>query len=272
MNPFPKTLWLKLIWAFNSLGQRWNRIRRLQSVMDLSYALKVVWRRSRDRSEITVLLNSINRRVIIRANTSDLPCLEKVFVEEEYRLPDYNNSEFAIRPKLIIDAGANVGMTSLYFAHTFPDATIIAIEPESSNFELLSRNCAAIPNIILKKAALWPSEAKLQIRDENTDKWMFSVEPGKGSGSIDTVTIPGILEATKLGHIDLLKIDIEGAERELFEAGAERWLTCVNMIVIELHDRYKDGCSQAFYSAISQRGFIQEICGENIFVLLRKRP
>ena len=66
--------------------------------------------------------------------------------------------------------------------------------------------------------------------------------------------------------IDILKLDVEGAERELFNRGAEDWLGAVGQMIIELHDRFVPGCAYAFYSAIGRYPFVQEIEGKNIFI------
>lgn len=238
--------------------------------MPLSDALKIVCRSTRDRTELSLALNPIRRRVSVRANTSDVKCLEKVFVDQEYRLPYDINEAFSIQPKFIVDAGANIGMATLFFAELFPAADIYAIEPEASNFDLLCRNCEGIRNLTLKNAALWPHETKLRVADLSADNWAFSMLPSSDSAGVDAITIPQILQWSGAAQIDLLKLDIEGAERELFSERCELWLPRVRMIVIELHDRFKSGCSEAFYSTIVRRGFIQEIRGENIFILLNE--
>ena len=232
-------------------------------------ALKVVCRTTRDRSILKLVLNSSGRQIVVRTNTSDVKCLEKVFVDEEYRLPADINPVFAIKPRFIVDAGANIGMATLYFAQTFPNANIVAVEPEESNFELLRRNCEGIENIQLEKAALWSSEAKLQLADANAESWSFSVRPATTDSSVvAAINIPQILAKYGENRIDLLKLDIEGAERELFSESCEEWLPKVGMIVIELHDRFARGCSEAFYTHLVRRSFAQEIRGENIFIRL----
>jgi FkbM family methyltransferase len=216
-----------------------------------------------NRSETNVFLRMINRQVTIRPGTSDLNCLGKVFVDNEYMLP------FEINPKLIVDAGANIGLATLYFSSKFPAAKIISIEPEQSNYELLVRNCAGTANVTPCRAAIWNSDTSLQIVNPDAEKWAFSVMPGAFNGSgIKALTIPQILTQSGNDKIDILKLDIEGAERELFVDGCEEWLPRVKLIIIELHDRYAPGCSRAVYSKLCQMTFRQEIRGENVFVLL----
>jgi len=81
------------------------------------------------------------------------------------------------------------------------------------------------------------------------------------------VTIPGLMSQYGLTRIDLLKLDIEGAEKELFAAASD-WIDKVDAIAIELHDRFKRGCSQAFYNATAS--FPYEVHkGELVFLFRR---
>lgn len=82
--------------------------------------------------------------------------------------------------------------------------------------------------------------------------------------SCGTITMQEIIASH--GPVDLLKIDIEGAEAHLFSPRQDlRWLRDVSAIVIELHDRYEPGCSRHFWAAV--RDFPVEACrGENLYV------
>lgn len=249
--------------------QRWRRLLRLRRAVSTTDALRVVCRSTRDRSTLRVWLRPSGRQITVRANTSDVACLEKVFVDQEYRLPVDANPDFGASPRFIVDAGANIGMATLYFAQAFPHARIVAIEPEASNFAALRTNCDGLANVTLKHAALWPVREALRLADTNAEKWAFSVRPALGQeGAVGATTIPAILAECGVDCIDLLKLDIEGAERELFSDSCEEWLPRVRMIVIELHDRLAAGSAERFYSHLVRRRFSQEIRGENIFILL----
>jgi FkbM family methyltransferase len=201
--------------------------------------------------------------ILYRLGTSDFACFEQIFFEKQYQ------SAFKIEPLTIVDAGANIGISVRYFATNYPRAEIWAIEPDASNFELLKKNCARLPQAHLISAALWPTKEPIYLSDKNAAKWEFevtnvaSVDSGK---ALNSVTIPEILAQIPSGRINLLKLDIEGAERELFQGNTEAWLSKVDVIVIELHDRFKKGCSKSFYSAICKRDFHQEQVGENVFI------
>jgi hypothetical protein len=87
--------------------------------------------------------------------------------------------------------------------------------------------------------------------------------------SFEAVTIGELLKNSGYEKIDILKLDIEGAEKEIFSDGYEDWLGKVNIIIIELHDWYRPGCSEAVYSALNKYKFISYKKGENtIFIKL----
>ena len=90
----------------------------------------------------------------------------------------------------------------------------------------------------------------------------------RAPNEVSAITMEDILRKLAVSRIDLLKLDIEGSERELFSTDSGAWLNRVEYIVVELHDRYRPGCAKAFYSALATRDFIQEIRGENIFIRL----
>src|SRR5207247_2514943 len=97
---------------------------------------------------------------------------------------------------------------------------------------------------------------KINIVDPKSGKWGFMTETvaasGELVGSVDTITIEQIIGKHQIGRIDILKIDIEGAEREVF-AGSSRWINTVDCIIAELHERLKPGCNENFRN--STRGF-----------------
>ena len=198
-----------------------------------------------------------------REGSSDFACIEQIFLAKQYHSP------LKIEPLTIVDAGANIGTSVRYFAAKYPKAEIWAIEPDASNFELLKKNCETHPRMHLLESALWPTKEPIYLSNTNAAKWEFEVTssaPAITSQALSSVTIPELLARIPSGRINLLKIDIEGAERELFQANAGEWLSKVDVLVIELHDRFKQGCSKAFYSAICNRDFHQEQVGENIYI------
>src|SRR6202012_3041239 len=93
------------------------------------------------------------------------------FIDKEY------NINIGFEPKFIIDGGANIGMASVYFKNRYPKATIIAIEPDKGNAEILNANVAGYDNIFVKQAGLWSKKIKSKVVDKHDwGKWALVVE------------------------------------------------------------------------------------------------
>ncbi|PYT27838.1 MAG: hypothetical protein DMG57_16975 [Acidobacteria bacterium] len=217
---------------------------------------------------ISVRVNECPHPLLLRGGSSDVPVFDEVFVRRAYWIPALAQLE----PKVILDVGANVGLVSVFFASLFPKARIFAIEPEESNFQLLKRNTAPFPQITALQAALWNADEEIEVHNPGRGFWSFSVVPADSSNGrspkLQGLTMPTILKHFGIGSVDLLKIDIEGAEKEVFMGACDGWLKDTGCLVIELHDRFKGGCARAFYSAIAQYPFVQDINDKNVFVRL----
>jgi len=243
-----------------SLRRRRARFFMYRQIMPLMDAARFAFGTFDDKAEADVPVRLLKRTVRLRPGTSDLMVLRKIFVDDEYRLP------FDIKPKVIVDAGANIGCATLGFRLCYPDAVIHAIEPEEANFRLLQQNCGSLSNVHLHRAALWPKPGFISLTNPLNEPWSFTCEDA--SAGVPVLTMEDVLKHCG-GPIDLLKLDIEGAEKVLFETAPQRWLPQVRVIAIELHDRFTPGCSQAMYRAIIDLPFQQEVRGENVFVLLQ---
>ncbi|MFH1133475.1 MAG: FkbM family methyltransferase [Nanoarchaeota archaeon] len=232
----------------------------MKSVLPASILSLGIW--LRDQSYIAFYSMKFPQ-LVLRNGTTDIDVFRQMFIFKEYKLV------LGFQPRLIIDAGANVGYASLWFHDRYPQAKIVAIEPEPSNFKALRKNTHGISMVRLQRA-LWPRKAHFQMEDSGYGKMgMMSKEVRRKSG-IQSVTIPDIMRRLKAKRIDILKLDIEGAEKELFSEGYESWLGKVNVIIIELHDMLKPGCSAAFYRAVKSYPFKEMRKGENI-ILVRKQ-
>jgi len=158
-------------------------------------------------------------------------------------------------PRLIVDAGANVGFASAMFANRFPKARIVAIEPDVKNCEVFRRNCGGYDNVKLLHAAVWYRSGRMKIENPDDASFLFRVTEDAGeTGGIPALTFPEILANAGADVIDILKLDVEGAEKVLFEHGQE-WLRRVRLMIMELHDGYIPGCSDALFQAIAGRKY-----------------
>jgi len=201
-------------------------------------------------AEFCVSRPDVGHPIWLRATSSDLVTYRHIFALQEYGFP------VTKAPRVIVDAGANIGLASLYFANRFPDARVIAVEPAAGNVPLLKKNAAPYPHIQVVDAALWKENTELDLVDPGMGFWAFrtvehDARPSGGRGakhSVNAMTVNALLDTCGVDFIDVFKIDIEGAEVELFEHAAS-WLDRVGVIVIELHDRMRPGCSRTVFRA-----------------------
>lgn len=199
----------------------------------------------------------------LRTGDSDGFVFGQVMIDWQYNLPQLDDV------RLIVDAGANIGMASLYLARRYPGATIIAIEPDPDNYAMLVRNTRHLPAIRAVQGAVWPRRASLSIIDPTRSRAskMVSEGEGKGPGGIVSVQLDDLV--AEHGRIDILKIDIEGGEKVLFEdPSCAGWLEKTRAIYAELHDWMQPGSSRAFYRAISGFDFSQQHLGEVVAITL----
>ena len=203
--------------------------------------------------------------IFMRTGTSDRSAFNEVIVKRWYDYPFPGG-----QPRLVIDAGANVGYASVRFAELYPQADIIAIEPDYDNFDVVKRNTANYPKVKALRCGVWPRTATLVIENPEAKSWAFRVrEARSGEAGFEAVGLGELAEKHPSGCIDLLKLDIEGSEKELFEdPNCHRWLSRTKMIFVELHDRMKPGCTAAMEKAISPYGFERMSHGSNL-VLIR---
>ena len=194
-------------------------------------ALRIEANSGRNRT-IAVRPKTIGHEFHLRCKGSDREVFEQVFVQRCY---DFKSQ---MTPKYIVDAGANIGASTLFFADRFPSARIAAIEPSKSNVELLRRNCGALENVTIFERGLYHEPAFLRIKNVGCGRdWAFQTEPcDEAESDVEAISVDAVMKVAGFPYIDLLKIDIEGAELEVFSSGFETWINHVNMLVIELHD------------------------------------
>jgi FkbM family methyltransferase len=211
--------------------------------------------------EVAIRPPYIRNPVHLRLKTSDEATYVQILLWGQYAF------DLPFSPRVIVDAGANVGMASIFFAHKYPGAKIIAMEAEASNFDVLARNVRPYPAIIPIHAALWSRDGEIGVCEADpasgvSGNWAFVTREGPGV-KVRAMTMPTLMKELQIQAVDLAKIDIEGAEKEVFEAGD--WIKSVRCLMIELHDRFRPGCSEAVNSAAE--GFSRLQRGETTLYL-----
>jgi len=212
-------------------------------------------------SDSHISLKNLSFPILLRKKTSDVKIFNQVFLNREY---DY---KLTIEPKFIIDCGANIGLASLFFKSKYPNATICAIEPETSNYKALVSNTNRHDSITTIQSGIWNKNVLLKVEDIwNFGKWGFvcSETDVEAENTTKAISISEIMKRFNREEIDILKMDIEGAELEVFSSNYEEWLPKTKVIMIELHDAYRKGCSKAFFTALVKYDFSVYSCGENM--------
>jgi FkbM family methyltransferase len=216
--------------------------------------------------QIRVRPPGLRDTIRVRMRTSDERVYEDTLLNEQYAF------DLPFSPRTIIDAGANIGTASLYFARKYPNATIIAVEAAPSNFALLSENVRAYSAITPVHAALWNRDGEITVSDADPatgahGDWGFVTYRNCGD-KVRAVTMHTLMQEFGIAAIDVAKIDIEGAEQEVFEDVT--WLDDTKCVMIELHDRFRAGCSEAVEPALSK--FACSKRGETTFYLREGVP
>ncbi|MFM7645824.1 MAG: FkbM family methyltransferase [Sphingomonadales bacterium] len=205
---------------------------------------------------------------------SDLEVLRQIILYHEYgfAVAWMRDRKLQDQPIRIIDAGANVGYTSLYFLSAFPKALLLAIEPDLDNYNVLQQNLAACKFTssasALHAALLSRSGIAVSINRQGGDKkdWSFMVAPSQSSTGVSSVSVGDILVRTGWEQIDILKIDIEGSEADVFSEQADlSYLRRTRLVLVEIHDSMAD--RQLIQRLLSAHGFAIEERSETTFAI-----
>jgi len=115
------------------------------------------WWKAKQKSFGEIRASKWNTSFRLRPGTTDYDTYEHVFVLKEYDFP------IPFEPKLIVDGGANIGMSALYFARRFPQARIVSIEPDPANCALLQHNTRDYPQVESLQKGIWSKSGHLLI-------------------------------------------------------------------------------------------------------------
>jgi FkbM family methyltransferase len=206
------------------------------------------------------------------ADPMEVAALHEVFIAGEYG--DWLPTE---QPRLILDAGANVGSATLWFRDRFPEARVIAVEPNPRAFERLQRNVGGEQNVQLVNAALAGNDGKAFFGGQPmTPVGHLLDQPAPGAVEVDTFTLETLRKRFAAGEqIELFKLDVEGAEWQVLSGS----LADIGAIAIEVHDPVPGGRSpDAFLSEVASRegfelrhGYTATAAPENLRWLVRAK-
>ena len=221
-------------------------------------------------SQIKVFVPESFYEVWLRLLTSDLPIFNQVFLQS-----DYNSRHLPESASSIVDLGANIGLSTVFFALKYPQARILSVEPDPGNFSLLLTNTAALGSRIqTEEAAVWTEDGMVSLHTEDSSgrplgHWGAQVSCSSGQYQVAAYRLSTLLQKVGMEAVDILKVDIEGAEVELFEADSSGWLSRTKLILIETHDRFRAGAERVVRTALE--GQFEELDRSGECLVFRKK-
>ncbi|NNM86106.1 MAG: FkbM family methyltransferase [Phycisphaerales bacterium] len=221
---------------------RWSKLSNAGSVLADGY-LRVLNRLPRTplpgRHRAFLLRpKGLSGSILLRPNTTDIHAFADVFYAAEYGgILDFCRPP----PRKILDLGGNIGTSVRYWQHLFPDAQIVAVEPDAKNFSQLQKNILLGPapanvKVICAFAATADGTAGI---DRSQGEYGFRMTTEPGCESIATISMLKLIDllAGQDGQVDFLKCDIEGAEADIF-ANSQAWIYRIATAVVETHPPY----------------------------------
>lgn len=222
---------------------------------------KLQLRRWRQRDEIAVRCAGQTTRLRVRHGTTDAAVIWQCFVENQYEIPRFPNLEAfhydAVqhhylatiadgRKPLIIDCGANMGASATWFDMRFPGSAIVAVEPAEANLALLKENCKTRANIQVLEAGVGGADEDAFLQDYGGGHWGYQTGKAQTGKPVKIVSLSNLIKTNTNSVVKpfLLKIDIEGAEKDLFGQSLET-VASFPVIIIEPHDFYMPGARTA---------------------------
>jgi FkbM family methyltransferase len=191
------------------------------------------------KASVRIQLRDHSAPFHLRLASTDWLVLEEIFFKDEYTFV----RDAVSKVRWILDLGANVGYSLRYWHFLFPDADMVAMEPEPDNCSICARNIVSAgleKQVKLIRAAVGARPGRLNLVDTGEGEWAYRTGANfeKNGRFVEVLPVADVLESHAKGKtIDLLKCDIEGAERELFE-DCRSWIQRIANIVIELHPPY----------------------------------
>ena len=249
-------LWKTLVNTLYDLQRAWlfgddfpSRL-RLSSDFILYRVLKVIDLDKSVRERTIRCSNGI--LLTYRLNRGDIQSIREVWLDKAYRLP------FAFKPRLVVDLGANIGLTSIWYCQQYGATKIVAVEPNPSNAALIRQNFTnnRINGIVIQ-AAIGATDGTVTFfssKESNLGR-VVSIEEQVNNNreQVKMISMTTLLANFELDDdLDLVKIDIEGGEQQLLAENLS-WLTRTKAMIVEFHPDRID--YPGLIKIIEQQGF-----------------
>lgn len=236
---------------------------------DTLFDSKLIAKKVGQNNLIEWKINGITLKIFLRRFSSDFAVFNQVFIAEEYKplilLASLNN----VKVHTVVDLGANIGLTSIFLSTKYPNSKVYALEPHLGNYEMLRENISinALENIKTLRLALWHEAGDVTLANDFADQreWANRISDTSSGTSVPANTLDFICKREKIEKIDVLKIDIEGAEVAILKKDStiRRLLKDqVKIIAIELHGSLEE---RHFVISILLESFKCYFFGESVF-------
>jgi FkbM family methyltransferase len=210
----------------------------------------------------------------VRARGSDMEVARSVFINGSHAFPAavidrvtnrYRALVDAGHRPIIVDAGAYIGATALWYGAQFANARIVAIEPDPANAALLRRNLGGRTNCVIIESAIGSQGGFVQLQQQFAG---WDVRTERAADGVPVVTMEDAFKASGGDAPFLVKINIEGFESDLFSSNTD-WVGQCQVVVIEPHDWMLPGerPSGPFQQVMAQHPFELFVHGENLIYL-----
>lgn len=240
-------------------------------------------RRWQQRDEIDVECGGRKACLRVRKHTSDAEVVWQCFVADQYEVPTipgvqpihldaveqtYARLVQAGKTPLIVDCGANIGASAVWFKLRWPRSAVVAVEPASANLALLEQNCAGLESVSIVAGGVGAEDGDAFLNDGGGGHWGYQTGSSGNGGAVRIVSLAGLIERNASDTMVpfILKIDVEGAEKELFDHSLPT-IASFPLIIFEPHDFYMPGARTASpffkFHAASGRDFLFHY--ENVF-------
>jgi FkbM family methyltransferase len=215
------------------------------NLQDLAvFGPKFLWRHSPRITGAEFALVSIPGfgEIYLRAGASDVDTVRQIFADRQFDMKTRSVADRVMRRyeaivqsggvPVIVDAGANIGAASIWFAKKYPKTYVVAIEPDLDNFRVLSENARLERRLIPIRAAIGSTDGFVSV---NRSEFGWATQTVRSDSGTPIITMPDAFKMMENGVPFIAKIDIEGFESDLFCCNTD-WLGEVEVVYIEPHD------------------------------------
>jgi FkbM family methyltransferase len=202
------------------------------------------------------------------SNAPEMLVIKEIFAEGVYEVPQPPREA-----RIIVDLGANIGAATAFFLERFPSARVVAVEPDPATYRKLAANLGLEPRVTLIHAAVMGQPSTHADLFASKASWDSRVvpEPRRETVRVPAGTLEQILQRIGVGRVDILKIDVEGMEHEIFASPGPQ--DSAKLLIGEVHPTGEITNPERLVDELRSRGW--EDCrpfADNVFYLTREVP